>query len=92
VTPHELSVYYHDDNLNMILFFCRQSARVMLHLFKSLQDKGFSKLHLLNLGGGLGIDYTRDVSISSLLSLAARLDTFQKMLKTTTARLLVKFA
>lgn len=33
----------------------------MLHLLTTLRERGFSELRYLNLGGGLGIDYTRYV-------------------------------
>lgn len=42
----------------------RNSVRIMVEMFKDMKWKGFTEMKYLNIGGGLGIPYTRHVRIN----------------------------
>ena len=47
-----------------VIFSTRQSAEIMIDLFRRLKSDGFPDMQYLNLGGGLSIPYRQHVSTS----------------------------
>ena len=53
--------------MSLLVSYFSECLDVMINLADKVRQKGFTSVSLLNLGGGLGIDYRRHVKHSLLL-------------------------
>ncbi|XP_052248984.1 uncharacterized protein LOC127856863 isoform X3 [Dreissena polymorpha] len=74
---HVVGVHSHLGSTITDIDVFRKSAKAMMKEFSSLKASGFQHMKYINLGGGLGIDYTRHASRTMKASLKTTAD-FQK--------------